>query len=124
MIDMTKKYKTRDGRDVRILCVDGPGPFPVAGFVGDIVGQWTAEGRYIGTGFGLECDKDLIEHVPEVVTWCCLVNLDDRIGILGGMREQETDQRGLVGHLRITQPAGNTDITKVKVEAVPLGETK
>jgi hypothetical protein len=36
MIELGKKYQTRDGRSVRILCVDGPDEYwPVVGFMGD-----------------------------------------------------------------------------------------
>lgn len=28
-ISMDNKYRTRDGRDVRLLCVDGPSEWPV-----------------------------------------------------------------------------------------------
>jgi hypothetical protein len=35
-IDMNHKYQTRDGRAVRILCVDGPDSrWPVVGFIED-----------------------------------------------------------------------------------------
>ncbi len=34
MISLDRKYKTRDGRDVRVLCVDGPDPcYPVVAVV-------------------------------------------------------------------------------------------
>lgn len=33
MISMDKACKTRDGRKVRILCTDAPGPYPVIGYV-------------------------------------------------------------------------------------------
>lgn len=49
MIEMGKKYQTRDGRAVRILCVDGPGNQPIVGIiegennpdVWDVDGVWT-----------------------------------------------------------------------------------
>jgi hypothetical protein len=47
-ITMTSKYQTRDGRAVRILCVDGPRPFyPVVGYIGNehVPDTWTAEGK-------------------------------------------------------------------------------
>jgi hypothetical protein len=49
MIEMGKKYQTRDGRAVRILCVDGPDPeYPVVGWEeGNVnVLVWKADGRY------------------------------------------------------------------------------
>jgi hypothetical protein len=49
MIEMGKKYRTRDGRDVRIYAVDGAGDYPVHGAVVSVDGRWvqyawTAEG--------------------------------------------------------------------------------
>ena len=54
MIDLTdwqnKKYTRKDGIEVRILCIDAPGPYPVVGIVmyGDIhiVAEWDLEGKY------------------------------------------------------------------------------
>jgi len=48
MISMDKQYKTRDGNDVRLLCVDGPGRKPVVGFVGNIhlIFRWSINGHY------------------------------------------------------------------------------
>lgn len=45
-ITMNGKYTTRDGRPVRILCVDGPQPWPVVGIVegDDFVMRWLADG--------------------------------------------------------------------------------
>ena len=69
MISMDKKYRTRDGRDVRILCVDGPEDYPVIGLVeGDqSPNSWTIEGSWIVAG---EADEeDLIEyHEPDIRT--------------------------------------------------------
>lgn len=47
-IDMNHKYQTRDGRAVRILCVDGPGDEPVIGIVEGQEGPdtWTANGEW------------------------------------------------------------------------------
>ena len=50
MIEMGKKYQTRDGRAVRILCVDGPDKsWPVVGFMGDrtMPDVWSEDGRFI-----------------------------------------------------------------------------
>jgi hypothetical protein len=46
MIDINKKYQTRDGRAVRILCVDGPEDQCVIGIVDGEDGPdtWTIEG--------------------------------------------------------------------------------
>ena len=48
MIEMGKKYQTRDGRAVRILCVDGPGSHPVVGIVEgeDNPDTWNMDGTW------------------------------------------------------------------------------
>jgi hypothetical protein len=63
MIDITKTYKTRDGREVRIYATDGGGVYPVHGAI-NYYGEWsmcrwTAE----GTTFSDDehCSYDLIE---------------------------------------------------------------
>ena len=44
MIDMNKRYQTRDGRPVRLLCVDADG-YPVVGLVNNHeIYRWTDEG--------------------------------------------------------------------------------
>lgn len=45
-IDWTKPVRTKDGRAVRILCTDGPGDYPVVGFVDGKTtpGTWTIYG--------------------------------------------------------------------------------
>ena len=64
MIELNKKYRTRDGREVRIYAVDGGGPFPVHGAYkvgGDWYSeQWPKNGSYGGH------DHDLFEVLPEV----------------------------------------------------------
>ena len=79
MIDMNKSYKTRDGRAVRVLCVDRNGKdYPVVALVPNDVGQemlraHTGEGRYLGPTD--KHDYDLIEIQPSVVFW---VNVSHR----------------------------------------------
>lgn len=60
-ISLLKKYKTRDGRDVRLLCTDGPGEYPVIGTVKGCMAphSWSNTGKH-----DLHYDetpKDLIE---------------------------------------------------------------
>ena len=63
MIDINKKYKTRNGRDVRIYSVDNGGEYPVHGACrrGDdewTLRSWTSDGNYIN----LRSDfRDLVE---------------------------------------------------------------
>lgn len=66
-ISMDKKYRTRDGRDVRLLCVDGPKHAPVIGTIGEVLGQWTSSGTF--DFFRRSTDLDLIEyHDPDIRT--------------------------------------------------------
>lgn len=59
MIGMKRKYKTRDGRNVRLLCTDGPGEsHPVIGIIdNDLVYFWKLNGMYANKELGM----DLIE---------------------------------------------------------------
>ena len=69
MIDKTKKYKTRDGRDVRIYATDGSEPLSAHGAVlftsGWHVAVWSDDGEHSG---GLHCDLDLVP-VPTLRPW-------------------------------------------------------
>jgi len=68
-IDWTKPVRTKDGRSVRVLRTDGPGDYPVVGFVQDdpYPVTWTLEGRRI---LCTEVPLDL-ENAPERLqkTW-------------------------------------------------------
>lgn len=66
MISMDKKYKTRDGHDVRILCVDYNSIYIGSCVVGtykvdgdkEFLTTWSAEGKF---GSGRSSGMDLIE---------------------------------------------------------------
>lgn len=67
MIDITKKYRTRDGREVRIYATDGKGPASVVhGAInyndGWVQHTWFADGMYHYTS---SC-RDLIEVKPRI----------------------------------------------------------
>ena len=71
MIDINKKYRTRDGREVRIYATDGGAGSPVMGavFYTTPNGQWwwesarwTEDGRY--DYHGRQTNTDLIEVRP------------------------------------------------------------
>jgi hypothetical protein len=67
-ISMDKKYRTRDGREVRLLCVDGPKEYPVVGVVaGDnCPSSWTSTGKIVEHQ---DRQADLIEyHEPDIRT--------------------------------------------------------
>ena len=68
MIDINKKYKTRDGREVRIYATDGCGAFPVHGAIKRDDGWsaplvWTEDGK-----FNLDVDEKPMDLV-EVSEW-------------------------------------------------------
>lgn len=73
MIDITKKYKTRNGQNVKLLSDKGRGQYPVLGYIGKRTTPsiWTLEGRY--TISGNYADLDLIE-VKEPKVLKCWVN--------------------------------------------------
>jgi hypothetical protein len=67
-IDINKKYKTRDGQDVRIYAVDGNGPYPVHGAVEPktdfwIPESWTPSGK---TSCKVNSSNDLVEVKPRI----------------------------------------------------------
>ena len=66
MIDMSKTYKTRDGREVRIYATDHGGLYPVVGaFFEDGRWQfatWALDGAFCGS----KCMADLIEVKPRI----------------------------------------------------------
>jgi hypothetical protein len=67
LISMDKKYKTRDGRDVRVLCVDAcEGHYPVVAVVDNEVWQMTKFGMFSAIDF---TDNDLIEQPEEKTVW-------------------------------------------------------
>jgi hypothetical protein len=78
MIEMGKKYQTRDGRAVRLLCVDGPGEDSVIGIVEgeDRPDVWTLSGSwYDGDRTGswdLVPVKELYEGWVIIQDWVAL----------------------------------------------------
>ncbi len=65
MIDKSKTYKTRDGREVRIYATDGAGIRPVHGAIktdeGWVREDWSSDG---GFGGNMRFSDDLIEVRP------------------------------------------------------------
>ena len=72
-IDWTKPVRTKDGRAVRVLCTDGPGDYPVVGFIDGVDGPdcWHIDGRYFES-FG--DDRDL-ENAPQRIQADVWVNV-------------------------------------------------
>lgn len=69
MIDMSKQYRTRGGREVRIYAVDGDAPYIVHGAVKYPCGwnpaSWTATGAYDVDNENFDV-TDLIEVKPRI----------------------------------------------------------
>lgn len=68
MIEMSKKYRTRDGRPVRVLCVDRKSEQPVAALVMiendlECIAAFDADGKYVHCGT-IPHEFDLIEVSP------------------------------------------------------------
>jgi len=67
MIDINKKYRTRDGREVRIYATDGYGSYSIHGAVlteeGWFSRQWTEQGE-LSNGRLVPSTHDLIEVRP------------------------------------------------------------
>jgi len=68
MIDKSKTYRTRDGREVRIYATDGGGRNPIHGSVKDedgwIFQVWPKSGRYFEDDADEDYRIDLIEVPP------------------------------------------------------------
>lgn len=68
MIDINKKYRTRDGREVRIYAVDGGGGCPVQGTIfskelGWLLATWSMDGCALND---IDHPADLIEVKPRI----------------------------------------------------------
>jgi hypothetical protein len=67
LISMDKRYKTRDGRDARVLCVDAcEGHYPVVAVVDNEVWQMTKFGAFSAIDF---TGNDLVEVPEEKTVW-------------------------------------------------------
>ena len=79
MISMDKKYRTRDGREVRIYALDGGGTSPVHGAYKDPMGWVSCSWMQEGFKTILEGPYDLIEVKPRIkrTVWLALYPLDD-----------------------------------------------
>ena len=71
MIDMSKKYRTRKGREVRIYAVDGAKDYPVHGAILSeeewLIDSWAESGQRFGEGDHVP--GDLVEVKAEVWIW-------------------------------------------------------
>jgi len=71
MISLDKKYRTRDGRAVRLLCVDRKGktPYKVVGLVTDGQDEGIFYWNILGVMGGEPSGVDLIEIKPSVTSY-------------------------------------------------------
>lgn len=79
MIDLKKNYQTRDGREVRLICTDGPDPLnPVVGFIKEKnkAWSWALDGLFDD---GADEDLDLVEVTPKIVVeqWINIIQYND-----------------------------------------------
>lgn len=99
-ISMVKKYRTRDGREPRIICIDAGGNYPVVGVMDTEVYRWAFDGRrYLSAGAS---ELDLIEyHEPDIRTIWVNVYEDKAYG-----HHSERDARHSALHdcISIAQP--------------------
>ena len=100
MIDLTKQYRTRDGREVRIYATDGGGNYPVHGayyYDGRWVSfEWRADGSVL-TGDHWR-HMDLIEVKPRIKreVWLNVYDNDDVISARSS--KEAADRAWSVGH--------------------------
>lgn len=121
-ISMDKKYRTRDGLEVRLLCVDGLIPHrPVAVYIGTLLVSLTADGKLNSNA--LKSQYDLIEVVPDVVRWVNVYS-DGGTGSWHPSREL-ADNFALDNHIAIlkitTKNGGVNGAEDVSVEVLPVG---
>lgn len=61
-ISMDKQYRTRDGREVRVLCVDRNNQHPVVALINNVgISSYTETGEYYAGGTSVH---DLVEYNP------------------------------------------------------------
>lgn len=98
-IDMNKKYHTKSGHKVRILCVDSRGSFPVIALIEyhnyDGVAFYTLEGNRYSGRF---CGEDLVEVSPYED-----FKIDDKV-LVWNSYDKYSETRG---HFAGVSPDGN-----------------
>lgn len=115
-IDMNKSYRTRDGREVRVLMVDAGGIRPViAAYKGVDDGLWwpsyyTESGRINPLG---ESDMDLIEVKPRIKLerWCLVYTSPFDEGYATLCASSEADARAF---LRVIQ--NPVSLTRIEID--------
>lgn len=78
MIDITKEYQTRDGREVRLYADDGVGPYPIHGAIrneeqgGWELTTWNPDGRFIRSVPFDVCDLVPVPDWRDEIPWNCI----------------------------------------------------
>lgn len=111
-IEMGKQYKTRDGRDVRVLCIDGPDKnYPVVAAVnnGDGDDYWTPEdftedGTYVVDDPGSV--NDLIEVKPEITEYVNIYSDGTHYGYPTKQRADSSADSDRIACIKITYCEG------------------
>ena len=88
MISMDKKYVTRSGEPVRILCTDNVGPYPIVGTIDGRPESWSVDGENV---FGEPSSDDLIDAPREIHVLC-----KDGIPLVINHNDQPVDGYDLV----------------------------
>ena len=96
MIDINKKYQTRDGRPVELLTTNARGAWPVVGYIGDgdQVSRWAIDGAFCGTS--PIRTLDLVEVKPKRVVWLNVYPDGDRSS---HESREDADSRSLDGRI-------------------------
>jgi hypothetical protein len=93
MIDIKKRYPTRNGLPVRLYAMDGAQPYPIHGAI--LVGRgwrpasWTTAGRYHNDGF--TCESDLIEISQQMTGWFPPEIAPVHVGVYNASRRYRED---------------------------------
>lgn len=105
-ITMDGKYQTRDGRAVRILCVDGPGEsYPVVGVIkGQIhTDSWTADGIMSKCNAFPMDNLDLVPIPPKHEGWVVMEmtspQSDIRVVADGSLFESKKDAQFYIDYM-------------------------
>lgn len=102
MIDPSKTYRTRNGREVRIYATDGGGSNPVHGAIKDgekwFVSAWYPNGSWFEAVGNEPHDNDLIEVKPRIrrEVWLNVYDNDDIISARSS--KEAADRAWSVGH--------------------------
>ena len=107
MIDKSKTYRTRDGREVRIYATDGVGSHPVHGAIKNPDGWRQATWMHDGYWASVDMGSDLIEVKPRIKreVWVNVYPNESAISDMVHMSRKEADfaaSSGRIACVRLT----------------------